>query len=177
MEALSETLHGWQNFYFMAGGAAATLLGLMFVALSLGMHLITEATKRQIEAFASPSVFYFASVLFLAGVMLVPAYVPLVLTLVLVVGGVLGLGRTIPSVRLLIQAARKHQDFTAADWLSQIILPVLSYSLILMAGIGFVVNQSTPALIALWISTILLLLCGITNTWSIVIWIIEQPNN
>jgi hypothetical protein len=32
-DVFNEMLHGWHNFYFMAGGAAAGLIGLMFVAL------------------------------------------------------------------------------------------------------------------------------------------------
>ena len=123
-----ETLHGWQNFYVMAGGVAATLLGLMFVALSMmGTHLITDEGRQEIDTFTSPSIFYFVSVLLVACVMLVPMFSAVGLGLLLLLGGVLGLAWTALRVRLLILAARKHQDFGVADWLGQIILPGLSY--------------------------------------------------
>ena len=32
---MAEAAAGWQNFYIMAGGAAATLIGLIFIALTL----------------------------------------------------------------------------------------------------------------------------------------------
>ena len=35
-DTLSQALRDWQNFYILAGGASATLAGLMFVAISLG---------------------------------------------------------------------------------------------------------------------------------------------
>ncbi|MEO8396478.1 MAG: hypothetical protein ABI700_26020, partial [Chloroflexota bacterium] len=69
-DVFNEVLVKWQTFYFMMGGAAATLAGLMFVALSLGQHLIGETTRDQMKIFAMPSIIYFVSVLLLAGVML-----------------------------------------------------------------------------------------------------------
>src|SRR6266436_4774155 len=99
------------HFYFMAGGAAATLLGLMFVALSMGTHLITDEVREEIDTFTSPSIFYFVSVLLLACVMLYPMISVVVLGILLILGGVSGLVWTAPRIRLLILAARKHQDF------------------------------------------------------------------
>src|SRR5690349_6600991 len=92
-DSFNEALSGWQNFYFMIGGASATLAGLMFVALSLGQHLITEQTKTQMKIFATPSVIYFVSVLLLAGMMLVPIFTPVWMALVLFLSGGYGLLR------------------------------------------------------------------------------------
>ena len=175
-DVFNETLHGWQNFYFMAGGAAATLLGLMFVALSMGTHLITDEVREEIDTFTSPSIFYFVSVLLLACVMLYPMISVVVLEVLLLLGGVSGLAWTAPRVRLLILAARKHQDFGVADWLGQIILPGLTYPLILIAGLCFVVNQPLVAFGGVWLATIWLMVCAIYNTWSLVVWIIMQRN-
>src|SRR4051794_22539365 len=93
IDAFNEALRGWQNFYFMMGGAAATLAGLMFVALSLGQHLIGETTRDQMKVFAMPSIIYFVSVLLLAGVMLVPIFSPVGIAVVLFVSGGYGLLR------------------------------------------------------------------------------------
>ena len=175
-DVFNETLHSWQNFYFMAGGAAATLLGLMFVALSMGTHLITDEVRQEIDTFTSPSIFYFVSVLLLACVMLYPMISAVVLGVLLLLGGVFGLVWTAPRVRLLILAARKHQDFGVADWLGQIILPGFTYPLILITGLCFVVNQPLVAFAGVWLATIWLLVCAIYNTWSLVVWIIMQRN-
>src|SRR5260370_31044421 len=103
------------HFYFMAGGAAATLLGLMFVAISMDTHLITDEVRQEIDTFTSPSIFYCVSVLLLACVMLCPMMSAVVLGVLLLLGGVSGLVWATPRVRLLILAARKHQDFGVAD--------------------------------------------------------------
>jgi hypothetical protein len=169
-----DTLRSWQNFYFMSGGASAGLLGLMFVALSLGMHLVNDQTREDMHTFVTPSIVYFVSVLLTCCLMLVPDHTPSALALIFFSGGLVGLVRTLPYVRQLIQAANQHGDFEHADWLSQIILPVLSYALIVLAAICFAVGQWSLAFMGVWLTTILLLVCGIMNTWSLVIWIIEQ---
>jgi hypothetical protein len=171
----TETLHSWQNFYFMAGGASAGLIGLMLVALSLGLHLVTDQTRSQIEAFATPSVIYFVSALLIACAMLVPDYAPPVLGALFLAGGAVGLLRASSHIRMLIRAAIQHQDFTGWDWLSQVILPVLSYALLIVTGLGFLIEQYPLAFGGVCLSMILLLIAAIANTWSLVIWIIEQP--
>jgi hypothetical protein len=115
MGGFGEALRGWQNFYFMAGGAAATLLGLMFVALSFGLHLINERTREEMRTFVAPSIFYFVSALLLSGIMLVPADSPALPALALLIGGSAGLVRTPLYVRRLVRAAIQHQDFTPGD--------------------------------------------------------------
>lgn len=45
-----DSLRDWQNFYVLMGGASATLTGLMFVAISLGMNLArNEQTDEAIR--------------------------------------------------------------------------------------------------------------------------------
>src|SRR5579859_8155356 len=161
MDVFNETLHGWQNFYFMVGGAAATLLGLMFVALSMGTHLITDEVRKEIDTFTSPSIFYFVSVLLLACVMLVPSISAAIMGLILLLGGVSGLAWTAPRIRLLIVAARKHQDFGVADWLEQIILPALTYPIMLIVGLSFILTEPSVACGAIWLAAISLLVSAI----------------
>lgn len=170
-----DMLHGWQNFYFMEGGAAAALIGLMLVALSLGQHLVTEKTRSQVEAFATPSVLYLVWVLLVACAMLVPAYDPPVLGVLLLAGGAVGLLRSSTHARMLITAAIEHQDFTWWDWLGQVLMPLGGYALLVVSGIAFLSGWHPAGFAALCLATVLLLVSAIANTWSLVIWIIEQP--
>jgi hypothetical protein len=73
-----------------------------------------------------------------------------------------------------MNAALRHQDFSLWDWLSYVIMPVASYTLLLIAALCFVVIQWSLGFFGVWLATVLLLICAITNTWSLVIWIIEQ---
>ena len=40
MNALAELLKGWESFYLAVATAAATLMGLLFVALSVNLRLL-----------------------------------------------------------------------------------------------------------------------------------------
>ncbi len=175
MDAFTETLRGWQNFYFMTGGASAGLLGLMFVAVSMGVqHLMSSEITDDMRAFVTPNILYFTSALLLACAMLIPTITPPLLALLLFIGAVYGLARTIPFVLRLIRVARRNQDFNMADWLGEVILPVASYGLIFIGALCFVMNQWSLAFMSAWLAMILLLISAIANTWSLVMWIIEQ---
>ena len=60
------------NFYVLVGTAGATLLALLFVAVSLGAGYLTEERQSGTRTFMSPVVVHFTSVFFLSAVALVP---------------------------------------------------------------------------------------------------------
>ena len=64
---------GWQAFYQMTGGAAATLTGLLFLVVSLMSGRPMSATNRGLRLFTSPTVFHLVSVLVISGIALAPA--------------------------------------------------------------------------------------------------------
>ena len=174
MDSFNAMLHGWQNFYFMIGGASVGLIGLMFVTLSLGLRVITQEAIDDAKIFVNPSIIYFISVLLTSSVMLVPTYSPVGLALVLFVGGGIGLVQAVYYARRLTRAARKNGDFTRADWLAEVIVPVVSHILLWLAALGLVIDQWSLAFIGIWLAVILLLLAAIANTWSLVVWVIEH---
>jgi hypothetical protein len=174
MDAFVEMLRTWQNFYFMTGGAAAALLGLMFVALSLGQHLITDERREMFHVFVSPGVAYFVAALLLSCVMLNPVYTPPALALILTVGSLFGLMRTMTTVIKLFQIARRYQDFDFNEWMTQVILPPINFLLILVAALCLVIDQWSLAFNGLWLADILLLVCAVASTWSLVMWIVDQ---
>lgn len=55
----------WANFYLLISAAAATLIGLLFVVISLGADRIVEDRTANIRMYLTPTVIYFASALFL----------------------------------------------------------------------------------------------------------------
>ena len=63
---------GWSNFYFMLGGAAATLIGLLFVVSSLSRSGDVEKAERGQRYFLTPTLFNFGAVLAMSAVGLMP---------------------------------------------------------------------------------------------------------
>ncbi|MBC7811836.1 MAG: hypothetical protein H7175_11850, partial [Burkholderiales bacterium] len=165
-DAFLETLENWQNYYFMIGGATAGLIGLMFVALSLGLPLIQNVPKEEGRAFAAPSVIYFVTVLLIAGVMLIPAVDPVILGLLVLMTTLVGCFNMFRRWRKLFDNAIRRSDFFLSDWMGHIIVPILSYVLLIAAAVCFIVVQWPLAFGALWMASILLMLAAITNTWA-----------
>jgi hypothetical protein len=91
------TTQRWHDFYITAGGAAAVVLGLLFVSLSL--HLNREASEYDVlYRVGTQTMIDLAYALAFAFLMLIPISDPTVLggvLLVLSVGGALDSSRTI----------------------------------------------------------------------------------
>ena len=61
-----EALHEWHEFYILLGTAGATLLALLFVAVSLGTGFLSGKDQQGTRTFISPVVIHFTSVFFLS---------------------------------------------------------------------------------------------------------------
>src|SRR5262249_17579150 len=72
--SLADLVDAWHDFDVLIGTAAATLIGLMFVAASIGASVYTEKDRAAMEAFISPTVVHFSAVLFVAILSLVPSH-------------------------------------------------------------------------------------------------------
>ena len=68
----TDALKEWHDFYVLVGTAGATLLALLFVAVSLGAGYLTEERRSGTRMFMSPVVVHFTSVFFLSAVALCP---------------------------------------------------------------------------------------------------------
>ena len=73
-EALLSPLATWQNFYVLIGTAAATLTGLLFVAVTLiaGRRVRVPSQSEVFAAFSTPIVFHFGAALFVAAILSAP---------------------------------------------------------------------------------------------------------
>lgn len=63
-----EALHAWDEFYLLVGTAGATLLALLFVAVSLGVGYLGNKDQGATRTFMSPVVIHFTSVFFISAV-------------------------------------------------------------------------------------------------------------
>ena len=72
--SVAELLHDWHDFYVLAGTASATLVGLMFVAASIGSSIFNEQHRAPMTAFLTPTVVHFAAVLFTCLLATIPTH-------------------------------------------------------------------------------------------------------
>lgn len=172
-DAFIESLHSWQNFYFMSGGAAATLMGLLFVAVSLGSHLVPNETDERFNKFITPILTYFVSVLLLACVMLVPQYPPFVFGALVLALGVFGAVGIIPVVDASLRLT--NGPFSPHHFFWNVLMPAIGYLLIVIAGLWVEFNGAADALYLVALGEVVLLITGVWRAWELVVWIARQP--
>ena len=91
-EAFAAALAAWAAFYAFAGGAAATLLGLLFVSVSLRLDIFRRREVADVRDFAAFTFASFLAALAVAGLALAPHQRRPTMALPLLALGLAGLG-------------------------------------------------------------------------------------
>ena len=167
-DTLAQPLQRWHDFYLLAGTAAATLVGLMFVAISLGSRLITERSLPGLRVYVTPTLIHFIYVLVIATVVMIPTLTRRPLGILLVFVGLLSFGNALRMVPYMRQQQRE-QSADRGDWVWYLIVPSVSYLLFVGTGIDLLLGRNR-ALNGLAFASILLLVNGIRNAWDLVVW-------
>ncbi len=163
-------LAGWQNFYIIIGAAAATLMGLMFVVITLitGIESRLSTLNAGISSFTTPTVVHFGVVLLLAGILSAPWQTFSQLGLLL---GLLGLWAVL-YLLVVIRRMRHIPDYhtPAKDWLWYTVFPLSAYMILVGAAI---LLQTDPALALYLIGAVMgvLLSISIHNAWDLVVYL------
>jgi hypothetical protein len=162
----------WQNFYTLVGAAAATLIGLMFVAITFGastMGLGKIENPEITRAFLDPTLSHFVQVLLTACFMLVPSIDPRVLGALLGAVALFRVGALWRTYRHMRTAQQRHNDLELSDWIQGIGVPLATHLLLGASAVLFIMGSSALVLVA--IVTIVVLLNGIYGAWELVVWI------
>src|SRR5580692_4795437 len=119
-------LSEWHEFYALLGTAAAALIALLFVAVSISTSVLTPdpESRRNTSTYLSPVVFHYANLLFLSLIALIPTQTRESFGLVI---GAAGIGSVIYSI---VIAMRVHRNSISdlADRLCYGAIPALCYA-------------------------------------------------
>ena len=166
-------IDGWRDFYVLIGTAAATLMGLVFVVVSLGKGTLkTERGRRAARAFYTPVVAFFTTEIAVAMLMLIPKSTPAVLASLLGLTGAAGLAYMFATGALQVG---RESELQLDDLLCYVALPFVSYIALIGAAAG-VWRASSSGLYATAAVMILLLLVGIRNAWDLVVYIAQRDD-
>lgn len=171
LEATVPILTTWQNFYVVIGTAAATLTGLMFVAVTLIAQRQNRMPDEANAAFATPTVVHFGAALLIAAVFSAPWQVLWIVSLLLGLIGVSGVTYIVIIARRLRH--QNHYTPVMEDWIWHTMLPLVAYTALVIAAITLPGNASPP-LFFIGAATVLLLFIGIHNSWDTVTYIAGQ---
>jgi hypothetical protein len=158
---------GWTNFGLATAGTAATLAGLLFVAVSINLKRILEFPN--LPARAAQTLILFATPLVAGIFLLVPAQPRAALGWELLVTGV-GVG----AFQVVIDARSSRADEeTRLTWLFGRILPgILSCGCLAVAGAALLA-QAAGGLYWLVPSVVAAIVFGLLNVWVLLVEILR----
>jgi hypothetical protein len=170
---VARTLEGWGEFYVVVGAAAAALTGLMFVVIALRADESQRSVDR-FEAFATPTLVAFATVLAISALATVPAHSETSLGVCLALSGIAGVVYTCYNTR---QVQHEEGYTYMSDWAWRHIAPGFDYVALFIAGIVVWVDD-VVALYMLGACAVVMLFIGIHNAWDTAVWIAatEHPD-
>ena len=111
-------LLSWTPFYEFVGTAAVTLLGLLFVAVSLRLNIFRDPRTADVRDFARLTLFGFLAPMVITGLTLMPHEQPTMLAIPLFVLAIIGVLATIYLARewLQLNPAPAEQTPGAKPW-------------------------------------------------------------
>jgi hypothetical protein len=173
-----EALHAWHEFYILLGTAGATLLALLFVAVSLGTGYLSDRHQQGTRTFMSPVVIHFTSVFFLSAVCLVPSHGPVFFAVLIGATGIIGVA---VSIVITVWVLRTELTQYLPDYLAYGLLPVGAYLALLAASI-MIYTGHAYALEVLAGGMLLLAIVNIRNAWDLTLSMVrhhagERPSN
>jgi hypothetical protein len=168
MPPLADALHPWHDFYTLFGTASATLIGLLFVAASVGTGVFSADRRAAQRVFLTASVVDFSLVLATSLIIMAPIPGWFALGGMVLACGLCGLGYSCVACRdTLRDGLFRSIDLEDRTW--YIALPIVGYLCLAASGVA-VAMQWQQACAALAVSMGMLLVTGIRNAWDITLW-------
>ena len=163
----------WHEFYALLGTAAAALIALLFVAVSIGTSVMTPdpESRRNTSTYLSPVVFHYANLLFLSLIALIPTENWESFALAI---GLPGAGSAVYSIVIALRVHRNSMS-DLADRLCYGAIPALCYA----SGpvVALLLLEDKPAgLNLLAAAALLLLVINIRNAWDLMISLARRVN-
>ena len=167
-------LRDWQNFYLLTGTASATLIGLLFVgiSISMGTNLSLRQVTTSLQTYVEPTLLYYVQALVVSCVAIMPLSHPLLLGGVLMVLASLDLflaGRVFWRMLVL-----HHDEVLNAElWIWNTALPFLAGTVSIGIAIGLLIGLPFAPM-GVWMVDLLCLAIGLHNSWVLTVWVTQQ---
>lgn len=165
--AWAEYIEKWHDFFLMAGTAAVTLAGLLFVAISLHVDALVQDHREHLLDLARATLMSFVLVMVLSLSLLVPQAGQRVTGMQLFI---LGVGFSVWTLRTLIFARGVgHQHFSLGRYRRRLVIPLLGYGYISLVG-WMLFHRGSPEWLTFLIGGICLLLGNASGTsWELLV--------
>lgn len=159
-------LSEWHEFYALLGTAAAALVALLFVAVSIATDVLTTEpeSRRNTATYMTPVVFHYANILFLCLIALIPSQTWESFSIVIAAASIGSFGF---SLLVMVRVHRNSiSDFS--DRLGYGAVPMLCYATGLVSS-WLILKEEPAGLNLLAAAALALLVVNIRNAWDLMI--------
>lgn len=166
MDSFASVIEGWHDFYAVINAAAATLVGLLFVSLSMNVEIITNDGNADLRELALQTFVNFLNLVVVSVLFLIPLQDPLGLGLPL-----LGIsaGGLIINLKLFIKTRRSQKHvWKTGDITRRFSTPLLSYLVMVFVSVSLIQGQ-TGVLYWLVPVMIILIIGASVNSWDLLL--------
>jgi hypothetical protein len=132
-------LHGWENFFIVGATTGAQLIGLLFVAITLGAGLSSPQGVDATHAFLTPTLIWFSGVLVECMAVLLPWTSAWPVGIIL---GLLGLAGLMYQAYVIMK--QRKVDFASLDWFDWAvfsIVPMLGNASLIAGAAGLIADK------------------------------------
>ena len=166
------TMQPWHDFFILTGTAAATLLGLIFLAAAIAATIPNEqlGDDKTRALWILPVVWAFVRVLVVSAIGLIPGQTATSVGIVLLVLGVLDLARMVRVTIGIHRVHRTREPLDANDWGWYVVYPAVATLLIAGTGLALAREWAFPVA-ALAAGLLGHLVVGVRNAWDIADWL------
>jgi hypothetical protein len=169
---MAAELEHWHDFYLLLGTAGATLVALLFVAVSLGIGYLTDSSAAATRAFFSPVVIHFTEIFLISAIALIPSHKTVFFAAV--IGGFAAVGLCVAAYAT-VQLVRNTWTNYVEDYLAYGLLPSIAYSALLAAA-ALILTERDFGLDVLAGGLLLLLSVNIRNAWDLALSMVRSPH-
>ena len=171
----AEALREWHDFYMLAGTAAATLLGLLFIAVTLNADLILAASRPHTKRVAEQAFQNYITVLLLSMIFLEHGYPSRVIAVQMVVVSLLMTLWTVHRLRSALYVS--DESFNKSRTLRRLLPSLLGYLLMVVFGWKLRYGLDTDEARVFAFAPILLLISATGTSWDLLVRVAEIRHN
>ncbi len=171
---LAMAMARWHEFYSLLGTASATLVGLLFVAATVGSGVFSFNRRAPLRVFLSASVVHFSGILAVCLIVLAPVQNWTQFGLLILGCAIFGLVYCGLVWRDTVRDRQLIAAIDLEDRIWYIFVPVVGYVLEAATGVTLLLRPDLGCT-ALPLAVGVLIVAGIHNAWDITIWMITRP--
>jgi hypothetical protein len=166
-----QLMQGWSGFYELEGGASATLMGLLFVAISLNADLILAGDLPLTKRLAEQAFQNLTSVFVLSLWFLLPNQSPITLTTGLMTVSAIMMWWI--GIRLFATHKTNDSSISQAKVVERLVPSLLAYLFIFLVSGAFYKTTGQEEVRGIAVATIILLMSALRTSWDLLVRVAE----